>query len=77
MQSWETSATVEREGQVCVGGVPFAPGTEVDVTISPKRKLTEEFATAWRQVCDELRSAPGLSEISEDDIQNEIDAFRS
>ena len=36
MQSYETSARVEEKGQVTVAGVPFAPGTEVEVTISPK-----------------------------------------
>jgi len=38
MQVFETSATVEDRGQVRVDGVPFAPGTEVEVTISPKLK---------------------------------------
>ena len=36
MEIYETSATVEDRGQVHVAGVPFAPGTEVEVTISPK-----------------------------------------
>ena len=38
MQSYETSATVEDQGQIRVAGVPFAPGTEVEVTICPKRQ---------------------------------------
>lgn len=37
MRTYETSATVEAEGEVRLAGVPFAPGTEVDVTISLKR----------------------------------------
>ena len=35
MKTYETFATVEAQGQVHVGGVPFAPGTEVEVTIKP------------------------------------------
>ena len=35
MTTYETSAMVEAEGEVRVVGVPFAPGTEVEVTISP------------------------------------------
>lgn len=35
MTTYETSATVEAAGEVRVVGVPFAPGTEVEVTISP------------------------------------------
>jgi hypothetical protein len=36
MKSFETSATVEDQGRVQVTGVPFAAGTQVEVTISPK-----------------------------------------
>ena len=35
MKSYETSATVEDDGRVQLAGVPFAPGTRVEVTISP------------------------------------------
>ena len=35
MTTYETSATVEEQGQVRVAGVPFAPGTAVEVTIKP------------------------------------------
>jgi hypothetical protein len=38
MNSYETSATVEDQGRVQVVGVPFAAGTQVEVTISPKRQ---------------------------------------
>jgi hypothetical protein len=45
MSPFETSATVEEHGRVQVGGVPFATGTEVEVTISPKAG-SERAATA-------------------------------
>jgi hypothetical protein len=35
MNAYETTATVEDQGQVRVQGVPFAPGTEVKITIKP------------------------------------------
>ena len=38
METYETSATVEDRGQVHVAGVPFAPGTEVAVTISTRAR---------------------------------------
>jgi hypothetical protein len=34
MDSFEISTTVSQQGQVHVDGVPFAPGTQVHVTIS-------------------------------------------
>jgi hypothetical protein len=36
MKTYETSATVEEPGQIHVAGVPFAPGTEVEVIIREK-----------------------------------------
>jgi hypothetical protein len=42
MNTYETSATVEDQGQVHVAGVPFAPGTEVAITISPKRRSDQK-----------------------------------
>jgi hypothetical protein len=38
MTTYETSATVEEQGRVLVVGVPFAQGTEVAISISPKRQ---------------------------------------
>jgi hypothetical protein len=35
MKTYETSATVEDQGQVHVAGVPFAPGTQVEAIIKP------------------------------------------
>ncbi len=35
MNTYETTATVEAAGQVRVAGVPFEPGTEVEVIIKP------------------------------------------
>ena len=77
MEIYETSATVEERGQVRVAGVPFAPGTEVDVSISPKRRSAGEFTAAWRDVCAALRLRPGLQNITDEDIREEIDRYRS
>jgi hypothetical protein len=43
MSIFETSGTVEEHGRVLVGGVPFAPGTEVQITISPKVRSEDEM----------------------------------
>lgn len=37
MKTYETFATVEEQGRILVAGVPFPPGTEVEITISPIR----------------------------------------
>jgi hypothetical protein len=41
MGAFETSAIVEEQGRVLVAGVPFAPGTEVAITISPKEQTED------------------------------------
>jgi hypothetical protein len=77
MNAFETSATVQPPGDVRVVGVPFAPGTEVEVTINPKRRSAQDFVEAWDRVCRELRAAPNVSTISDEEIQREIDDYRA
>jgi len=77
MSTYATSSTVEAQGRVMVAGVPFAPGTEVEVTISPKRRPQQEFAAAWRTLCDQLRDRPTLKDISDEIIRDEIDRYRA
>lgn len=38
METYETFATVESQGEVHLAGVPFPPGTQVEVTIHAKDK---------------------------------------
>jgi hypothetical protein len=77
MNTYETSATVEDQGRVQVVGVPFAAGTQVEVTISPKRAADDDFMAAWRRVCAELRGRPGLQNISDEDIREEVGRYRT
>jgi len=44
--------------------------------ISPKRRSAEEFAAAWRRVCAELRGRPGLRDITDEEIQEEVRRYR-
>lgn len=71
MPVFETTTTVETPGRIHVDGVPFLPGTVVDVLISPRRRSAEEFAAAWQKVCAELRGRPGQPELSDSEIEAE------
>lgn len=56
-QSYETSATVDEQVRVQLAGVPFAPGTQVEVVISPKSGPAEadgDSASAARARMREL-----------------------
>ena len=76
MKAFETSTTVQPQGDIRIVGVPFAPGTEVEVTINPKRKSVAEFAEAWQCVTNELRKQGDVGAISNEEIQKEINDFR-
>jgi hypothetical protein len=75
--SYETFTTVDQQSQIHIGGLPFAPGMEVEVVISPKRSSSQDFSAAWQRVCQELRERPGMSDLSNDEIQKEITDFRT
>lgn len=77
MKAYETAATIEREGELRIAGIPFAAGTEVEVTVMPRRKSAEEFSTAWHEVCEVLRSATDEANPTDDEIQREIDDYRA
>lgn len=77
MSAFETSTTVQPLGDVRVVGVPFAPGTEVEVVISPKRKSAAEFTEAWERICREVRSQPQIDSLTDEQIQTEVDDFRA
>ena len=77
MKTFSTSATVEANGTVGLSGVPFATGTEVEITVCPKRPSAEAFRAAWMRVCRELRVRTQNQNLTDDDIQTEIDAYRA
>lgn len=55
MKTYETFATVEEQGRVLLAGVPFAPGTYVEITISPKRRPEDEVAPPDDEALNALR----------------------
>ena len=55
MSTFETSAIVEEHGRILVAGVPFAPGTEVAVTISAKVRPEGEVTSPEDRDLDAAR----------------------
>jgi hypothetical protein len=76
-KSFETTATVEPAGDVHVVGVPFAPGTAVEVSIYPRRATAEEFRGAWQRVCQELRSVASSRSVTDEDIEQAVSDHRA
>jgi hypothetical protein len=77
MKTYETTTTVESSGQVRIGSVPFQPGTQVRVIVAPERASGEEFARVWAQWCREIRNRSDASELTDEEIQKEIDDYRA
>ena len=57
MNSYETSATVEAQGQVSLAGLPFEPGTRVDVVVTPVEKEHSSSASDVAARAQRLLSA--------------------
>jgi hypothetical protein len=68
MERYQTFATVEEQGRVHVAGVPFAPGTKVEVTISPQeaspdarpRPEDTDLAAARERMLELFRTIKGF-----------------
>jgi hypothetical protein len=77
MQTFTISATVEPSGQLVIGELPFAPGTEVVVVVSPRANSAAEFEAAWNELCVRLRQRPDLASLEEDQIEQEVAQYRA
>ena len=66
MNPFETTATVQDKGQLHLAGVPFAPGTHVEVTIVPTQNEDRQIAAT---------PAPGTVADPNEDIFAEMQPF--
>jgi len=46
MNAYETTATVNEQGQLHLAGLPFDPGTEVEVIVKPTQVAPDAMAEA-------------------------------
>jgi hypothetical protein len=68
---------VESDGWLKVQAPPEMENQEVDVIIVPQRRPAAERVAAWQGLCEEVQTLPILKEITEEDIQKEIDDYRA
>ena len=60
MQTYQTTATVQDKGDLHVAGVPFQPGTQVQVTIQPAENCEDTLAAARQRMRDLFRDIKGF-----------------
>jgi hypothetical protein len=74
MSTYETSTTVGGHGEIHVAGVPFQPGTEVEVVISPKTTDTPPRSDAGDRVgpllaaLDRARNVEPIGSLRRDEL---------
>ncbi len=68
---------VEPDGWLKVQAPPELENQEVDVIIVPKRPTASERLAAWQSLFEDTQSLPDLKEITEEEIQKEIDDYRA
>jgi hypothetical protein len=68
---------VEPDGWLKVQAPPELQDQEVDVIIVPQRPPAAERLTAWQRLSDEIQNLPDSKEITDEDIQKEIEDYRA
>ncbi|MGI9066556.1 MAG: hypothetical protein ACR2HX_09140 [Pyrinomonadaceae bacterium] len=68
---------VEANGWLKVQAPPELENQEVDVIIVPQRPLAAERVAAWDDLREKTRSLPDLKDITDDEIQMEVDDYRA
>ena len=68
---------VEPDGWLKIQAPPELENQEVDVIIVPQRPPASERVAAWQRLTEETESLPGSKEITDEDIQKEIDDYRA
>lgn len=76
MEAYKTYSTVGNEGQVVLSGLPFQPGSRVEVVVLQQPQTPEQVIESWTASNQRIRK--GLrSEISEAEIVQEIETHRA
>ena len=68
---------VESNGWLKIQAPPELENQEVDVIIIPQRPTASERVAAWRRVTEAVRSLPESKDITEEEIQKEVDDYRT
>lgn len=68
---------VESDGWLKIQAPPELENQVVDVIIIPQRPSASERVSSWRRLTEEIDSLPNSEDITEEEIQKEIDDYRA
>lgn len=77
MNAITRKTTVQADGWLTVQAPPELQNQEVDVIILPSQPPASERIAAWQRVCHGIQSLPSSRDVTDDDIQREIDDYRA
>ncbi|MDQ3546748.1 MAG: hypothetical protein M3429_09600 [Verrucomicrobiota bacterium] len=76
MKVYERKGRVSGDGTLSVEAPAELADQEVEILITKKRAPAGERLAAWRRLFQRLEAIPRVREISDEDIQAEIDGAR-
>ena len=70
MSQYETSTVVSGQGEIHLAGLPFTPGTEVEVVVSPRAVSTAEGdrVTALLVALDRAHNTQPIGRLRRDEL---------
>lgn len=77
MNTVTKKARVEANGWLKVQAPAELENQEVDVIIVPQRPPAAESVTAWQDLGEKTQSLPDSKDITDEEIQREIDDYRA
>ena len=77
MNTVRKKTRVESDGWLKVQTPPEMENQVVDVIIVPQRPPAAERVAAWHGLCEDVQALPSSKEVTDEDIQKEIDDYRA
>jgi hypothetical protein len=76
MTTYKAFLTIEDPDQVVLSNLPFQKGQRVRVVILAEDNERDKMSKRFRQLFRATQILPGVSEVTEEDITAEIEAYR-
>jgi len=76
MKAYRTYTTIKKSRRVELSGVPFEEGQRVEIVVLAEERLTASTVDQARELFAASQRLPAARSISEDEIRDEIEAYR-
>ena len=76
MNAFRAYATVENNGGIVIGNLPFKPGSLLEVVLIEEVKSDSEIVQEWKNSNERIQKIPKIRELSDKEIFDEIQECR-